>query len=529
MEQNVVTVSLTGQVAVWSTGNGTVLHSFATATGATGLGAGVLDPDALLLPTPNKAKGSNLEIWSLRRGKQLSKSILRDRIITVQVSPDGLFAVGGSSTGQLYCWDVSTGRLLQVWKAHYHGITALCFAGNDFIVSGAKDNMIRVWGMEGVVRLLRIREDGTYSGISMSESAPNPFCEWTDHALPVTHLSSTGGGVNGRVVSASADGTARIWDIPNKSLVYSFDLQTPLQAAVIDPTGTWLYAAGQDAKIHRILLLESSRSGPAAFRDTPGLLGHNAAVISLDLSADGSRLVSGSMDGSARLWDTRSGQTIRILRPSGAGDPSSGKQRVSSGCYALFTPGVAHQPPASLSMPLGSSQQVDPLSSVARREYPRLAPTVQSLGVGSQRWIGPLWLENVELPPIRSSAEASTRGRQDGSLEFFLDSKAIRESQQEDLLDSLADEAVFEHFLSERRRQAGSGRGASSVDSDSTPPSFSGPGKEDADELRAQLADLQKKYDRLKTLCVGQLLQEGAEDEVSHAGADRNRKKRRNR
>jgi WD40 repeat protein len=60
--------------------------------------------------------------------------------------------------------------------------------------------------------------------------------------------------------------------------------------------------------------------------DTGALLrelsGHLAGVDSMDFSADGTRLATGSFDGDVRIWDMATGETQAIL--SGAGDTVRG-------------------------------------------------------------------------------------------------------------------------------------------------------------------------------------------------------------
>jgi WD40 repeat protein len=43
------------------------------------------------------------------------------------------------------------------------------------------------------------------------------------------------------------------------------------------------------------------------------LRGHTGRIYKLSLSADGSRLLSASADGTARIWDAKSGTLIHVL------------------------------------------------------------------------------------------------------------------------------------------------------------------------------------------------------------------------
>lgn len=56
------------------------------------------------------------------------------------------------------------------------------------------------------------------------------------------------------------------------------------------------------------------RRSPLAGKETLSLLGHKAEVASLDLSGDGKRLVSGSVDNTIKVWDLDSGKETLSLR-----------------------------------------------------------------------------------------------------------------------------------------------------------------------------------------------------------------------
>jgi WD40 repeat protein len=49
-------------------------------------------------------------------------------------------------------------------------------------------------------------------------------------------------------------------------------------------------------------------------RDDVTLTGHRGAVLSVEISRDGSRVVTASKDSDARLWDARTGKPLWVLR-----------------------------------------------------------------------------------------------------------------------------------------------------------------------------------------------------------------------
>lgn len=80
-----------------------------------------------------------------------------------------------------------------------------------------------------------------------------------------------------------------------------------------------LYAAGSDGVIYEVGLLGAgssnglgSSSSGLQLAPHRRLEGHSRAVNSLAVSMDGEVLVSGSEDGTARVWDLRSGQPVQV-------------------------------------------------------------------------------------------------------------------------------------------------------------------------------------------------------------------------
>jgi WD40 repeat protein len=104
-----------------------------------------------------------------------------------------------------------------------------------------------------------------------------------------------------RVVGARVD----IWKIAARKKVISFDNMVPITTVAISPDHARIIAASFDG-IARVWDIDSRR-------EVFGLAGHSAGIICVGYSPDGSLILTGSKDGTARLWDARSGTPIATL------------------------------------------------------------------------------------------------------------------------------------------------------------------------------------------------------------------------
>jgi WD40 repeat protein len=109
-----------------------------------------------------------------------------------------------------------------------------------------------------------------------------------------------------RIVTASRDKTARLWDGRSGAALATLSGHTEdVNSAVFSPDGSRIVTASFDATAR----LWDGRDGAALAT----LSGHTNIVESAAFSPDGSRIVTASGDKTARLWDGRSGAPLATL------------------------------------------------------------------------------------------------------------------------------------------------------------------------------------------------------------------------
>jgi WD40 repeat protein len=139
--------------------------------------------------------------------------------------------------------------------------------------------------------------------------------------MRLTHLLEGQGGTGpsaafspdgGRIVTASLDGTAQLWDAATgEPLAILQGHRDAVFSAAFAPDGRRVVTASLDGTAR---LWDAATGEPLAI-----LEGHGGRVLSADFAPDGGRIVTASDDGTARLWDAATGEPLAALE--GHGDP----------------------------------------------------------------------------------------------------------------------------------------------------------------------------------------------------------------
>ena len=140
--------------------------------------------------------------------------------------------------------------------------------------------------------------------------APHTFRktgEFTGHTQFVLSVSFSPDGE--RIVSGSADGSVRVWDVRTQKVVSTQRLMSGVLSVAYSPDGKRIVSGSADGYV----AVWDARN----VEMTRKLTSHTDSVNSITISPDNSMIASGSRDQTVRIWDSGTGQNIHTLTCGG--------------------------------------------------------------------------------------------------------------------------------------------------------------------------------------------------------------------
>jgi len=219
-------------------------------------------------------------VWEALSGKQIHNldqhtKPVRDAIFT----PDGknIVTISDDSTARL--WDAATGKSVRVFEGHTGPIRSATFAADDpdtgnphsLLVTASEDKTVRLWALD----------------------KSEPIDTFSKHGANLWSVAPSRDGR--RVVTASDDGTARVWDVGTKVSLPLEGHTEPVHFAMFSSDGRHVVTASND----RTARIWDAHTG----KQIAVLGGHTGRVLTAVFSPDGPRVLTASEDETARLWN----------------------------------------------------------------------------------------------------------------------------------------------------------------------------------------------------------------------------------
>lgn len=191
-------------------------------------------------------------------------------------APGGAAFVSGAMDGSLLLWNTFGPVASYGAMQHRKPVLAVAWSPDGAsLLSASTDRSACVWDSETFARVKKVREHSDIvNDVAVASAEPDRF------------------------VTCSDDGTARLWDMRHKRSAAVFSNPYQILSVTCNKDASLIYFGGIDNDLYGFDVRKPDQA-------LLSLSGHREATTSVELSPDGSYLLSYSRDNTVRVWDAK--------------------------------------------------------------------------------------------------------------------------------------------------------------------------------------------------------------------------------
>jgi WD40 repeat protein len=311
----ILTTSIDGTLNIWNTSNG---EPILTKKNDDKIYNSDLSPDGGTIVTYNNEyiilRNSNGELLAELTGH-------KSYITSFEVSRNNEYILTTSFDKTIKIWSLKTGDLLQTLVGHNDLIQSASFSQDSkFVVSASDDKTAKIWQVSSghIYQDLKGRTTEIISASFLNQENSilinhkeiivfYDFYSGNKLQASKNKYTTTDVSSDGKQLVTSNGPQLKIWDLASKKFIRSIDAHKyNINSAVYNPAGDKILTGSVDHT--------AKTWNTAGGIQELNLIGHNDEVLTACYNFDGSMILTGSMDNSAKLWRSIDGQLLHTFK-----------------------------------------------------------------------------------------------------------------------------------------------------------------------------------------------------------------------
>lgn len=260
-----------------------------------------------------------VHVYNREKGNHEATVPFTERISSITLACEDSILIIGTVEGRIILWETCTGRQVTTNQAHLQAVTGLVVdASSNFLLSASKDSTIHVWSLPALLSFANA------SGIA-------PLLTFSLHRSEITSIALGNSASNCNfVISTSRDKSCMVWDFRTGSLLRTFLLPGAPLCSALDPADRAIFVGYEDGSLQQLNLHISPEGGIDAVQNGSNPTepvqppqssrwilpeSTHGSALSIDVSFDGTTVISGHRSGAILSWDVARGSFHKMQTP----------------------------------------------------------------------------------------------------------------------------------------------------------------------------------------------------------------------
>lgn len=201
-------------------------------------------------------------------------------------SPDGKRIASAGQGKSVRIWDIESGKLIAKFYAHQDDILRVDFhPDGKRLLTGSKDGTVKLWDCDRGIELL------TLNPKNVGNNSPNK---------EAGSIQDTSFSPDGNLIVTAKNTTIALWDLQGNLLASKIAHAQELYSVKFHPDGKQLLTSGRDETVKLWQITDQNRQ----IQLVRTFKGNLTDVLSLNFSADGTKIALGSQDSSIQILNS---------------------------------------------------------------------------------------------------------------------------------------------------------------------------------------------------------------------------------